>query len=182
MASAMLLRIATGQRSEEVLRITDATYETGKAMVHWGETKNGRAHSIPLPRQAVEVLESLPPNRHGLFFPHRHDPSRPALAAGLRDEIQKFLADKPSFAPFTPKDLRRTFKTLAGAAGIPKEMRDRLQNHAKCDVSSRHYDRYDYLPEKRAAMDKWADYLDRVIAGTVDDESNVVPIRREVAT
>ncbi len=30
-------------------------------------------------------------------------------------------------------------------------------------------------------MDKWADYLDRVIAGTVDNESNVVPLRKEVA-
>jgi integrase len=70
MASAMLIRIATGQRSEEILRITEATYETGKAMVHWGETKNGLAHSVPLPRQAVEVLDSLPANRHGWFFPN----------------------------------------------------------------------------------------------------------------
>jgi hypothetical protein len=47
-------------------------------------------------------------------------------------------------------------------------MRDRLQNHAqRGDVSSRHYDKYDYLPERRAAMAKWADYLDRIIAGDV---------------
>jgi hypothetical protein len=53
MASAMLLRIATGQRSEEVLRITEASYEKAKAMVHWSTTKNGLPHSVPLPRQAV---------------------------------------------------------------------------------------------------------------------------------
>ena len=42
---------------------------------------------------------------------------------------------------FTARDLRRTWKTLAGAAGISKETRDRLQSHALSDVSSKHYDR-----------------------------------------
>jgi hypothetical protein len=95
--------------------------------------------------------------------------------------VLKFLAVNPGFAHFTAKDMRRTFKTLVGASGISKEMRDRLQNHPEGDVSSRHYDRYDYLPERRAAMDKWADYLDKVIAGTVDDGSNVVPLRKAAA-
>jgi hypothetical protein len=30
----------------------------------------------------------------------------------------------------TNRDLRRTWKTLAGKAGVPKEIRDRIQNHA----------------------------------------------------
>ncbi|CDH01783.1 conserved hypothetical protein [Xenorhabdus bovienii str. feltiae Moldova] len=33
--------------------------------------------------------------------------------------------------------------------GINSEMRDRLQNHKKPGVSTKHYDRYDYLKEKR---------------------------------
>jgi hypothetical protein len=49
----------------------------------------------------------------------------------------------------TNRALRRTWKTLAGKAGIPKEIRDRIQNHALHDVSSRSYDRWHYLPEKR---------------------------------
>ncbi|STI85422.1 integrase [Escherichia coli] len=52
-------------------------------------------------------------------------------------------------------DLRRTCKTLMGEAGISKEIRDRIQNHALNDVSSKHYDRYDYLPEKRRALEIW---------------------------
>jgi hypothetical protein len=34
-------------------------------------------------------------------------------------------------------------------------MRDRLQNHTLQDVSSKSYDRWNYMPEKRAAMKKW---------------------------
>lgn len=59
--------------------------------------------------------------------------------------------------------LRRTFKTLAGNAEISKEIRDRLQNHSLQDVSSKHHDKYDYLKEKREAMDKWNDYLNNVL-------------------
>jgi hypothetical protein len=54
----------------------------------------------------------------------------------------------------------RTSKTLAGAAGLSKEIRDRMQTHAaRVDVGARHYDRYEYLPEKRAAMAQWDEYL-----------------------
>jgi integrase len=158
-----------------VLRITAATYEKDAAMVHRAKTKNGRPHSIPLPRQAVEVLDSLPANRQCWFFPHRDDPTRPANHQSMRKLVSIFLADNPSFAHFTPKDMRRTFKTLAGAAGIPKEMRDRLQNHAEAGVSARHYDKYDYLPERRAAMDKWADYLDGVISGEIGKVVELLP-------
>ena len=59
----------------------------------------------------------------------------------------------------TNRDLRRTWKTLAGKAGVPKEIRDRLQNHTLQDVSSKSYDRWNYMPEKRAGMKKWDTFV-----------------------
>ena len=59
--------------------------------------------------------------------------------------------------------MRRTFKTLTGKAGITKDIRDRQQNHALQDVSSLHYDMYDYLSEKRAAMIVWNDYFKKML-------------------
>ena len=76
------------------------------------------------------------------------------------------------FKKFTPRDVRRTCKTRMGEIGILKLIRDRLHNHALQDVSSKHYDRYDYLPEKRQAMQTWGGFLQAVIAG-----SKVVPIQ-----
>ena len=55
----------------------------------------------------------------------------------------------------TNRDLRRTWKTLAGKAGVSKEIRDRLQNHTLQDVSSKSYDRWNYMPEKRDGMNTW---------------------------
>ncbi len=47
-----------------------------------------------------------------------------------------------------------------GEIGIDKTVRDRVQNHALTDVSAKHYDRWDYMPEKREALLKWAVCLD----------------------
>jgi hypothetical protein len=64
-------------------------------------------------------------------------------------------------------DFNKPWKTLAGQAGISKEMRDRLQNHIRTsDVSSRHYDRYDYLSERRNAMEQWDLFMDRILVPT----------------
>ena len=38
-----------------------------------------------------------------------------------------------------------------------------MQGHAMTDVGSVHYDRYDYLPEKRAAMQEWVEGLTEII-------------------
>jgi hypothetical protein len=61
-------------------------------------------------------------------------------------------------------DLRRTWKTLAGKAGISKEIRDRIQNHALHDVSSKSYDRWTYMPEKRAGMKKWDKFVTTLLS------------------
>lgn len=37
----------------------------------------------------------------------------------------------------------RGTKTLMGEIGLSKSIRDRIQNHALNDVSSKHYDRYE---------------------------------------
>lgn len=60
-----------------------------------------------------------------------------------------------------------------GELGISKALRDRLQNHALNDVSSKHYDRYEYLSEKRRALELWDSKLTR----SELHSSNVVSIR-----
>ena len=76
--------------------------------------------------------------------------------------IREFCKEK-DISKFIARDVRRTWKTLAGKARIDKQLRDRIQNHALRDVSSRHYDKYDYLPEKKEAMKIWNDFLELII-------------------
>lgn len=65
---------------------------------------------------------------------------------------------------FVPRDIRRTVKTRMGEIGISKEIRDRIANHAFTDVSSKHYDRYDYLTEKREALEIWCTWLSDTVS------------------
>jgi len=121
----------------------------------------------------------MAPNRHGLYFPDQYDPTRVAVYQSIGEVIGKFLRENQGFESFSGRDIRRTWKTQAGAAGVSKELRDRLQNHTDSSVSTKNYDRYSYWPEKKTAMAVWSDYLDRVIAGTADSPAgNVVPLRR----
>jgi integrase len=177
---AVRLMLATGQRVEEILRITTTVYDKANRMCEWPRTKNGMPHAIPLPHQAVAILDGLMPNKHGLFFHYTVDPTRPAHYASAGDVVRTFLEQHPDFPWFVQKDIRRTWKSLAGFAGVSKEGRDRLQNHAKSDISATHYDRYDYLAEKRADIARWEKYLDLVLSGTITElgqrSDNIVPI------
>jgi hypothetical protein len=64
----------------------------------------------------------------------------------------------------TNRDLRRRWKTLAGQAGASKEIPDRIQNHALQDMSSKSYDRWNYMPEKRAGIAKWDKFVRAMLA------------------
>jgi integrase len=161
----------TGQRIVEILLLDKTQYDRDNAMLDWEETKNGRPHSIPIPRQAVRILDGLVPTKDGRFFPRRYEVNMVIAYSAVRNLIQEFLGEKKNILPFSAVDIRRTWKTLAGAAGIPKEMRDRLQNHARGDVASKHYDRWEAIPEKRAAIALWEEYVDMMLSGDLDKVS-----------
>ena len=54
------------------------------------------------------------------------------------------------------RDLRRTAETHMAALGISSDVRAQIQSHGLGGIQARHYDRHDYMPEKRAALEKWA--------------------------
>lgn len=64
-----------------------------------------------------------------------------------KSEGGSFLTD------FTLGDLRRTVETRLAAAGVSRETRAQLQSHGLSGVQVRHYDRHDYLQEKRQALE-----------------------------
>ena len=177
---ATLLNMATGQRIEEILKMAEPGYDSTMRTFYWAETKNEKPHLIPLPQVACDILDELKPiGPNKLYFPNKLDPSRPATADTILWLIETF-AEETEAEYFTNRDIRRTWKTLTGRAGVTKEMRDKLQNHAQHDVGTKHYDRYDYLAEKRLAMAKWESFMNRIISGDFGDDV-VVPFSVAVA-
>jgi len=167
--------LCTGQRVTEILGLSEGSYDRRLEMLDWGKTKNGQPHNLPLNPRAKAIMDALVPNKHGLYFPHRTDGRRPVSVNLPAATVSRYVATVEGLEPFTPRDIRRTWKTLAGAAGISKELRDRLQNHARSDISSKHYDRYEMMPERRAAVNVWGAYLDRILAGELDNDVVQLP-------
>jgi integrase len=153
----------TGQRVEEIARLHVDQWDADDRIIDWSKTKNGKPHAIPVPSLAAELIDSIKPNAHGWFFPSAKDPSRPVSHATLYSFMWR-QRDREVIPVVTNRDLRRTWKTLAGMAGVSKEIRDRIQNHALQDVSSKSYDRWTYMPEKRAGMAKWDKFVQGLLA------------------
>jgi integrase len=153
------LLLLTGSRVGEIagLRWDEINFFEKIITLPSERTKNKIPHIIPINKMMHEIIVSNPKLNDIYLFPAINN-TEPQKVDGFSQAIDRLLK-KINIDKFSPRDLRRTFKTLAGKAGISKEIRDRLQNHSLQDVSSLHYDKYDYLKEKRTAMDTWNDYL-----------------------
>lgn len=163
------LLIACGQRVQETLRIDGCEIDLANCVwnmpQHKTKTKQ-RPHSIPLPALAVDVLKEL-------IEVHGDGPLFPARAGGkstliphqsVNQAIGRWTASCGA-VPFQTRDIRRTWKSRTHDAGIDRFTRDLIQQHAKHDTGSRNYDRADYMPQMRRAMDQWQAWLEIVLAG-----------------
>ncbi len=186
-AYALKLAFATGgQRVGELLKVpkSDVNLAERVLLINQHISKNSRDHVVPLNDIAVELLTELEQHNTGcnFIFPSRRgravDPNGHLQSNTVGRMARDFCANRSDIRKFIPRDIRRTVKTAMGRAGIDKSVRDRLQNHAMNDVSSRHYDRYDYLPEKRAAVTTWNNFLQQII----NPSQKVLPLVRKAVS
>ncbi|NRP27356.1 site-specific tyrosine recombinase XerD [Marinobacterium sp. xm-d-420] len=165
-AALLRILICTGLHPSELLRLQVGDVDLSKESLYLKDPKNKNLPNlVPLNSYAITELtqlmvdrdkaESLFPSR--VLVPRSDSRQRASVLANQVKKLRKYLGD--SVEHFTARDIRRTVKTRMGEAGISKEIRDRLQNHATSDVSSKHYDRYDYWPEKYDAMKKWERWM-----------------------
>lgn len=171
MLLALKFLLATGQRVEEVLHATWAEFDLDQMV--WiipGERRKTRGktsepHIVPLTDFHLQLLDEIKRKTgHGVYLFPAQGGESPRRYDVLTGAVRKLVAAS-GMVSFSPRDIRRTFKTLAGSMGISLEMRNRLQGHAMSDVGSVHYDRYDYLTEKRAAMATWTTGLAEIVEG-----------------
>lgn len=177
------LQLLTGARIGEVLGIEweeidakDATW-----LVPAAKSKNKTELLLPLSAPALAILKPYV-RGSGLVWATKTRKGEPVAirtevaAHELADVMHELLPD-PTYvkvgdkdkgrarATFTSHDLRRTVETRMAALGIAKETRDRVLNHKDRSVGGAHYNRHDYMREKRAALDKWARELLRISNG-----------------
>jgi len=179
---ALYLKLALalgGQRATELLHSEWSEFDMSERV--WSipmarrkirnKAKHKEPHIVPINDIAASLLEQLSPlSGAGVYLFPDQSGKKPRTVDALNQAIKRFCnpqgkSERKPFNHFSSRDIRRTAKTLMGKAGLDKEIRDRIQGHAFGDVASQHYDRYDYLPEKRQALDKWGWWLDQLVTG-----------------
>jgi integrase len=165
MVHAVKILLATGQRRGELAlaRWRDIDF-TGKTWLIPAEhSKTGAAHTVPLSDFALHEFERLKVAavpRAQFVFPSEGNtaPIDPKLITRVVARNQKSFKEH-EIAAFTAHDLRRTVRTGLAKLEIENDIAERVLAH-KLPGMRGVYDRHDYLPEMRIALDKWATYLD----------------------
>jgi integrase len=146
-------------------------------------TKQGRPLVVPLPRQAVAILQNLTgggdPDPTALVFTH------PATGNKLLhwSRISRKIQARTGTSGWWWHDVRRTCATLLGDMGIAPHIIEICLGHVLSKSSDGQalgnvatvYNRSRYGKEHAEALQRLADELDRIKVG--EPETNVVPLR-----
>jgi integrase len=159
-----------GQRCEQLLRVRveDVDLDSGTILLldPKGKRSVAREHQLPLSAWAMAEVRWLIQRAHDVgsrfLFPSANPAITlsPASVSRLAMQIRKkMISTGTASSQFQFSDLRRTAETRLAALGISKDVRAQLQSHGLGGVQSRHYDQYEYMHEKRAALQTWEAFL-----------------------
>lgn len=171
------------QRVVQLARLTADDYNKDDQTIRIrdgkGRRRQPRAHVLPLIPEAQEALQAMQGGTMGAYlFTITQGYAAAVYAAGqhrLRAIVEAMQeAGELEGSVFTLGDLRRTVETRLAAEGVSLEIRAQLQSHGLGGVQAKHYDRHDYLAEKRGALET----LHRVLTG---QSAKVTPIKRKVS-
>jgi integrase len=165
------------QRLPHILRVLLLTLQRRSelALAEWREfdlkaktwtipdarAKAGKGHVLPLSGWAVDELQKLKVMADGSkYVLPGVDNSAPIDPKYITRSVARCLQrfKKHGVGAFTPHDLRRTGRTGLARLGVRVDIAERVLNHARERMEAT-YDVYDYLDEKREALEKWASYL-----------------------
>ena len=181
MTISLLLMLGVRKGELVTAKISAFDLEAATWKLTTADTKTSAEIIIPLPKQAVEVLRDLIRLSDGNDYllparqyqdrrlPHIHENT-------LNVALSKVKPNMPGVEPFTIHDFRRTARTHLAALGVDSHIAERCLNHKIKGVEGV-YNRHDYFEERKAALQKLANFLESCEAGKA---WNVTPIRKAV--
>jgi integrase len=141
-------------------------FDLDKAEWKYLVTKTKTEHLVPLPSQAVTILRDL----HALtgdsdfVFPGARSNGRAMSDAAINAALRRMGYDTKT--EITGHGFRAMARTiLHEVLGIPPEVIEHQLAHKVPDALGSAYNRTKFLPARKAMMQQWADYLDKLKAG-----------------
>lgn len=174
--SALLLAPLLFVRPGELRKALWADMDLDKAEWRYFVTKTKTEHSVPLAKQAVAILKDLHAlTGHGAnVFPGR-DPQKPMSEAAVNAALRRMGYDTKT--EITGHGFRAMARTILHEELHQKpEVIEHQLAHKVPDALGTAYNRTKFIRERRAMMQLWADYLDKLKAG-----AEIIPIRENSA-
>lgn len=163
-----------GQRIEQLVNLRTDNIADDAILLHDGKGRPGRPprpHTVPLTKAATQALAECEPK--GEFALSTSGGKTHLAATTLSRWSVEAIGD--AIDGFQAKRLRSGVETLLASAGVSREHRGRLQSHGVGGVQARSYDAYEYLIEKRKALETLYKLLQRDASG----KANVVAMKRK---
>jgi integrase len=156
--SAYRMLILTGLRLNEVaearwgefdlenrLWVIDATRMKGK-------NHKARPHAVPLTDPVLEILQGLPRFGGDHLFTTTFGQKPVWMGSKVKAQVDAHMGNPPHW---TNHDIRRTVRSGLSRLKISEEAREAVLAHVRPGIKGT-YDRYEYLDEKREALELWA--------------------------
>jgi integrase len=154
------LLILTGCRRQEVGGMGWAEIQDGIWTIPGERTKNGQDHAVPLPPQAIRIIETVPRwvGRNFLFGTSER---------GYRrwSNSKRELDERSGVRKWMLHDIRRTVATRLGDLKVPPHVIEVCLNHVggfRAGVAGT-YNRAGYVDEVRAALTMWARHVEKLV-------------------
>jgi integrase len=167
------LLMLTGLRRNEIGLLRWSEIDLDRAVINLpiDRVKNARPHTVPLVPTVIEILRSQPRRgeRDLLFGAERgpfgsYGPAKITLDERIRAN-RTSAGITGSIPSWTLHDFRRTISTrLNNDLGVQPHIVEAILGHTVKGIASV-YNKAEYLNEQRRALERWAEYIDRLLTG-----------------
>ena len=173
-SQCLKLLLLCGARLNEIARLrrAEVSDKDHTATIPASRTKNKREFVLPLSPLAWKILQTIQTKGDLYFVSERGKPIGPWSRIKARLDAEM----KPA-AAWRLHDLRRCFSTNLNKLGIQPHIVESCLNHAsgfKASVAGT-YNVWHYLPEKKTALERWAEHIDGLI---VNRAAKVVTMKK----
>ena len=163
--AAIWMMLYTGMRQTSIRNAQWSDFDLDTAIWNRKPEKTDKAiHELPLPKQAVRMLETIRPlseGKAGLVFPSVYANQLKMSEAAIGQAIERM-----GFA-MTGHGLRGVVSTGLNELGFNPRLVEVQLGHKKGDAIEAAYNDAKHLKDRRKMMQVWADYLDGLKAGKV---------------
>jgi len=129
-----------------------------------GRMKMRELHIVPLSRQAIKILQELRTitGASSFLFPNYRRPKSCMTATTLNRALERMAFNGKNSMGFSAHGFRATASTILNELGYRPDVIERQLAHSERNKVRASYNQAEYLADRRAMMQAWADLIDEM--------------------